>query len=290
MRKNILIILLLLLFSSCSNKEPKELILSTNAWIGYAPLFYAQERGYLQEQRIKLITSVSLAESANVFLVSKADLLTLTQHEYNLLKNQITSLTPIILIDRSNGGDMILSNRDLDVLHLEEKIDVYLEVDSINKELIESFITTHALDISKLNFINKDQAKIQNLAYKHSPATLVVTYAPYNLALTKKGFKEIASTSSDKNLLVIDAIATSKATYERYPQRLIALKKIIDRSIKEIASDTKTAHKLTKKYLGNITHKEFEEALESIEWINFPDEQLLKRLQDIGYTKEELIL
>lgn len=290
MIKNIFALLILLLLTSCSKTEPKELLLSTNSWIGYAPLFYAQERGYLKEQQIKLITSVSLAESANVFLVSKADLLTLTQHEYNLLKGEIRSLTPIILIDRSNGGDMILSNRTIDALQTQEHIDVYLEVDSINKELIESFITTHALDISKLNFINKDQAKIQNLEYINNRATLIVTYAPYNLALTKKGFKEIASTSTDKNLLVIDAIATTTKVRQLYPQRVLALKKIIDRSIMEIESDTKTAHKLTKKYLGDMSHEEFVEALKSIEWINFPDESLLEKLEEIGYMQEDLLI
>ena len=289
MTKTALITILFLLFSACSKPQDEELVLSTNSWIGYTPLFYAQEKGYLKKLNIKLITSVSLAESANIFLVSKADILTLTQHEYNFLKKEMHNISPVILLDRSNGGDMILSNKTLQELKLSKNIDVYLEIDSINKELIEEFTESAMLNINAMHFINKNQAQIQNLQATDSD-TIIVTYAPNNIPLEKHSFSTLASTADINSLLVIDALLTKKETLQLHKERFEELKRVIDLSIQEIQNDPKTAHKLTKKYLNELSYDEFNDALKTIEWINKPSEDLLKKIEKIGYKKEDLIL
>jgi len=289
MIKKLLFTILLLLFGACSKPNEKELILSTNPWIGYAPLFYAQEKGYLDKLNIRLITSVSLAESANIFLVSKADILTVTQHEYNLLKKEILNITPIILLDRSNGGDMILSNKTRTQLQQSQKIDVYLEVDSINKELIEAFTDLAKLNMNAMRYINKNQAQIQNLKVTDAD-TIIVTYSPNNLVLEKRGFAELASTADTNSLLVIDAILTKKETLQLHKERFEELKKVIDLSIEEIQNDPKAAHQLTKKYLHELSYEEFSDSLKTIEWINKPSIDLLEKIEKIGYKKEDLLL
>lgn len=289
MTKTLFLTFFLLFFNACSKQNEKELILSTSSWIGYTPLFYAKEKGYLQSLNIKLITSVSLAESTNIFLVSKADILTLTQHEYHLLKHQRPSITPFILVDRSNGGDMILSNKTLQELKTSQHIDAYLEIDSINKELLEDFMRLHKLNENAMHYINKDQAQIQNLK-PSGKDMLIVTYAPNNLTLQKHGFKELASTADKDSLLVIDSILTTQEILKEHKQRLRSLKNIIDKSILEIQNDPKTAHQLTKKYLNQLSFEEFTSSLKTIEWINNPSDDLLQRIEKIDYKKEDLLL
>ena len=93
-------ILLLLLFASCSSQtQDKELKIATNSWIGYTPLFYTQEKGEFKKLDMKLIQ--------NVFL------------------------------NRSNGGDIIFSNKILTQIKEAKKIYAYLELDSINRKLLQ---------------------------------------------------------------------------------------------------------------------------------------------------------
>jgi NitT/TauT family transport system substrate-binding protein len=285
----VLFLIISILLISCSKPKEYELKIATNVWIGYAPLFYAKEKGYLDEINIDLITTVSLGESANIFLVSKAQLLTTTQHEYNMLQKEIGSIVPIILMDRSNGGDMILSNKTIDELKKSKQIDAYLEVDSINKEMIKDFTRIHKLDSKHINYINKDQAQIQNIKYDNSKDIIIVTYTPNDITLLEEGFQEVASTRDTDTLLVVDAIATSRSTFQREKKRLKKLKKIIDKSIQEIMADKITAHELTQKYLNNISYKEFVNSIKSIKWINEPSEELLLKIDKMGYKKEDLL-
>lgn len=289
MRQVILIFLILIAFLGCSSKNEKELKIATNSWIGYAPLFYAKEQGYLDELGIKLITTVSLGESQDIFSVGKADILTTTQHEYYSLKQINSSLKPIILMDRSYGGDMILSNVSLEELKNSPHIEVYMEIDSINSEMLKDFVKQNNLDLSKMIIKDGDQSEFQDLKNNPNQPTIIVTYAPYNISLKKKGFVELASTKDLNSIIVIDAICTTDEIILNYKERLKKLKDVVDRSIYEIVKDKKDAHKKISKYLNNITYKEFLESLTMIKWVNNPSEDLLKRIEPLGYKKEYLI-
>ncbi len=282
--KTILIIFTLLFFG-CSSKidNNKELYLVVNSWIGYTPLFYLREIGTLKKLNIKLIPTISLDQSSNIFEVDKADMIAATQHEFNSLKST-NDILPIILLDRSNGGDMILSNRSLLELKKTKKIYAYLEIDSINNELLKSFIKKYGLDEDKMEFINIDQLQISKLKNKAEKPMLIVTYSPYNIELRKKGFKELASTKNNNSLLVIDALYIKKSLYPKEKKRLKKLKFLIDKAIDEIKNNPKKVYKYVKVYLNDISYKDFLNSLELIEWINRNrTKELNEKLKNLGF-------
>jgi NitT/TauT family transport system substrate-binding protein len=278
------------MLSSCSSEihNNKPLTIATNSWIGYAPLFYAQEKGYLEKNNIKLLVNVSLAEAAELYSVGKADMVTTTQHEYYAFKEEF-DLVPVILLDRSNGGDMILSNKSVAELQKADSITAYLEVDSINAEILKDFIKLYNIPLEKLHMINKDQAQIEDIQLPKNEAVLIVTYVPYNINLEKKGFKVIASTKDINSIIVIDALCTSKTIFNKRLAHLKTLKAIIDRSVEELMKDKKSSYLLVKKYLGDLSYKEYLESLQTITWINKPSQELLDRIEPLGYERRYIL-
>ena len=282
-------ILLFVLFTGCSSLKEEKLRIATNAWIGYAPLFYAQEKGTLKKLHIELVHNVSLAEAADIYSVAKADMVTTTQHEYYFLKKS-GDIKPVILLDRSYGGDMILSNKTLQEIKNADKIDAYLEINSINRELLQLFIKQQELQEQKIRFFDKDQAAIQDIKNDTLKTILIVTYSPYDTIHKKKGFLTVASTREINSLAVIDALCIRGDLYSKDKIRLETLKKILDKAIVAIQKNPKSSHKLIAKYLDNISYKEFEESLKLIKWINHPSKNILKLLEKLNYEKEFIIL
>jgi len=264
-------------------------MIATNQWIGYAPLFYAYEKGELDKLNIQLINRVSLGEAADLYSIGKADMVTTTQHECNYLKNSTHDITPVILIDRSNGGDMILSNKSIQQLELAHKIYAYLEIDSINQELLTQFMKQNNINTNKMVYIDKDQRQIQGLPNNTEKNTLIVTYSPYDIILKEKGFQEIASTKDINKLMVIDTLCTTNNIIKNDKKRLIALKKIIDKAIKSIQKDPKASYLLVRKHLENISYTEYLNSLQLIKWINKPSKKLLKHIEKYGYKEENII-
>jgi len=293
MKNFILFLLIAFSFISCSSTAQKDetITISTNQWIGYTPLFYAYEKGYLKELDVKLINSVSLAEAADIYRVGQANMVTTTQHEFNALRDDTHNIVPVILLDRSNGADMVLSNRSLQELKDSKKIYAYLEVDSINREILKDFIKNNNLNENNFVIINKDQEQIQNVNFKklHNRDLLIVTYTPYDAPLKEQGFKEVASTKNIDSIIVIDALCSTKELRKNKEEQLLRLKKIIDKSIDEITQNPRQAHKITAKYLSNISYAEFTSALKNIKWINKPSDELLEFISKYHYNRETIL-
>lgn len=292
MKKILLFLLFIIVFSGCSTPFDKKLKISVNTWIGYSPIFYAYDKGWLKPYNIEVIHLVSLAESMHLYAAGSADAMTGTQYEFHTLKDNHPSLTPLMLFDRSNGGDMILSNQSIeDLLKSRDTIDVYLEIDSVNIELIKDFLKFYNIDQRKLTFHNSDQVVISKLKLKaHKKPTLIVTYTPYNIALEKEGFRVVASTKNRNVVTVIDALYATQDVIQAHKKQFEMLKSLTDKAIEVLKKDPQEYYKHVKHYLQDISYETFIQTLTKIEWINTTlDEVMKKRLHQIAFPLSGLI-
>jgi len=291
MIKVIFLSLLAILFlSSCSNNKKEELVIVTSNWIGYTPLIYAKEKGYLDKLNIELLNVVSLSENLHTFNSGNADIFMGTQYEYKVASQKNPEVIPIMLLNKSDGGDVIMSNLELSSLKNEEKtIDVFLELDSINSIVFEDFIIKHNLKDKKFNYINKDQSYISALR-EFQNSSIVITYNPYNIFLEKVGLKTIETTKNSIDILIIDGMFTKNDILAKHKQELLELKNIIDLAIIELEKDPKKYYETIKDYLYDTSYDEFLGSLSNIKWLNKnPSKEILKNLKDHNFSTKEIL-
>jgi len=281
-----------LLLSCESNPAPPSLKIVTNSWIGYAPLYYARQQGQLDDLGIKLVTVVSLGESLQLYRSGVAGAFTGTQYEFAEAYARDPSLTPVILFDRSNGGDLVMGNRTLAELRaLDEPVDAYLELGSVNALVLQDFLEANGLGGLEIRYINQDQGRISTLqADQLERPTLITTYFPYNQALEKQGFTELASTRDNIRILVIDALYTSQAMLSQHKEQLQALKQLVDAAIEVAMRDPEAFYAVVADFLGRPGPEAFRAGLDDIEWINQQrDPELDRRLREAGFPTGDLL-
>ena len=290
LKKIILLLTLLLLFTSCSSDYDKRLKISATTWIGYIPLFYAKEKGWLKPLNIKLLHVSSLAENMYLYEAGNSDAYTGTQYEYSILSKNMKSLKPIMMFDRSNGGDLVMGNLSVeDLQNTTSQIDAYLELDSINNTVLKDFLLKYKLEGKNINYRNRDQVAIKQLQADSKP-TLAVTYIPYNLALEKQGFMELASTKDSLNLLVVDALFTRTETYDAHKKQFSELKKLVDKSVESLKKDPKEFYTTIKPYMSDMSYDEFVNSLGDIVWINRDiSDELKQRMNQAEFPTRDLI-
>ena len=290
-KKFVFLLFVVLSFSSCV-EDNKKIKITTSTWIGYAPLFYAKEKNWLEPLNIKLLNVVSLSENMYLYKAGNADAFVGTQYEYNFLLQEDKTLIPIMIFDKSNGGDMILSNLTLDELSKTNKdIDAYLEIDSVNSILLNDFIRSNNLQDKKINYINEDQSNISRLkANEINNPTIIVTYTPYNNILEKNSFRELSSTKKSDDLLIIDGMYVKKDFYYENKETFVKLKKLVDDSIINLQNNPKEFYNTVKPYLTNISYEEFLSSLNDIIWLNkdIPT-NILEKLDNSNFKTKDLI-
>jgi len=287
----VLLLSTLLFLTSCSSPKDKELKISVNSWIGYSPLFYAYDKGWLKKHNIKVVHVVSLAESMYIYDSKNADALTGTQYEYTTLKKEAKNLTPIMMFDKSFGGDMVMSNRTtLELQESNETIDTHLELNSINSLVLAEFLKYYRIDEQKINYINQDQESISTLKNSKTKPKLIVTYVPYNIRLKKNGFKTIASTRDELAITVVDALFVTQYTLSKHEAQFKALKIETNRAIEALEKNPQEYYKHVKYYLQDISYEEFLDTLHDIKWINKTlSKELKERLQEIDFPTNGLL-
>lgn len=281
-----------LIFTSCEYKSDKKLKISTTTWVGYTPLFYAKEKKWLEPLNIKLLNVVSLSENMYLYKAGNSDAYVGTQYEYSFLSQEDKSLLPIMMFDKSYGGDIVLGNLSIkEFQDTQEEIDAYLEMDSINSILLQDFIKIYKLENKKINYINEDQAYISSIDYKNViKPTLIITYIPYDNILKKHGFKELSSTKDGLDLLVVDAMFTNKKVFMENRDRFLALKNLVNKAIINLNENPKEFFDTIKDYLPNTNYEEFKSSLNDIVWINTNmSEELINRLRQSDFPTRDII-
>ena len=156
---------------------------------------------------------------------------------------------------------------------------------------LEDFIKKSGINEERINYINEDQATISTLkSIISDKPTIVVTYSPYDAEIQKKGFIKIASTKDKFDLLVVDAMFTTKKVLSEHREQFEGLKKAVDRAVVELHKNPREFYEKVKPYILEIKYDEFRESLENIIWINESMSQKLKdRIKKEDFPIEDLI-
>ncbi|EIF51663.1 MULTISPECIES: nitrate ABC transporter substrate-binding proteins [Sulfurovum] len=266
--KNNFIVFAFVIFSiviGCTISISQPLRISTNLWIGYSPFFYMQQKGWLKDHNIEIVNVVSLSENMQMYESGFVNAFTGTQYEFEQMQKKTPDLEPIILLDRSIGGDVIMGNRDIETLQKAQKINVYLEIDSVNKVLLDNFTELYGINLSVLHLINKDSDNSSMLEMKDEP-TLIITYTPYDILLKKNGYK-VVDTTKNLSFFVMDALYTDLKTREKYAEELAVLNKLISKALNHLKEDPEEYFSTVQIYFNYKDKNAFLQALTSIQWI-----------------------
>jgi NitT/TauT family transport system substrate-binding protein len=259
----------------CSGQTSAPLRISISSWIGYTPLYYVHEKGWMAN-RLRFLPVSSLAESERMYQAGMTDGFAATQYEYQHCLALSDAIVPVILLSRSNGADGILSSVPIEeIISSADRITVYLETQTVNRELFRSFREKNRLPASKFTLTNLAQESIAVKKPGPDPI-LLVTYEPYKTILREAGFFEIANTR-DISLLVLDAVFVERKTLDERKPVFEDLYRNIRRALDALRTDPYEFYVTVKPYLGGMSYDRFSDSLADLEWL--PD-NLTRQIED----------
>lgn len=276
----------------CTPKEEKPLVISVDTWIGAAPLYYAHAKGWLKEANIEMLQATSIEDNMNLYESHASDIVASTQHEYKRLLKTYPDLVPLIVYDRSYGGDMVMSNRTVQQLREStQKIDIFVEFDTVGEDMLNYFLAEHNLSKDKFNVMSRTQEEIELTPNLPSgTGVIAVTYNPHDLPLKEHGFQEIANSRSD-TYIVIDGVSGTRTVAKKHQEQIIALKVLLAKAVEAYHKKPKEFYATVKPYLGHPTYEEFEKMRGNVQWIKNEEipATMKQKMVQMHYPVSELI-
>ncbi len=218
-RRYILFSLCTILVSCCLGacmQEPRPPVkVGTNVWPGYEPFYLSRQLGYYDNSRVRLVEYKSATEVIRAFQNGAIAAAALTLDEALLLSQYTQDLSMILVIDYSNGADVVLGKP-----YIQNLRDLKRKRVGVENTALGSFMLTRALQSAGMSPADVVVVPIDVSghveAFNAGKVDAVVTFEPVRTELLGSGARLLFDSSRIPGE-VIDVLVVRRSVLEKRP-------------------------------------------------------------------------
>lgn len=180
--------------AGCSEPLPESLRIGTNTWPGYEPLYLARELNYLDKNKIRLIEYTSTSQVLKAYKNGLLDAAALTLDEAITLLDQGEQPRIVLVMDISNGGDVILGQASV-----KNMADIKGKRIGVEHTALGAYFLSRAIEVSHIN--KSDITIVPVEAHQHErfftdkKIDALVTFDPVRSILLSQGANKLFDSS-----------------------------------------------------------------------------------------------
>jgi NitT/TauT family transport system substrate-binding protein len=252
---------------SCTPTPKTPLRVGANVWPGYEPLFLARELGYYQGHPIELREYPSATEVSQALRNGDLEVAALTLDETLLLAQTTPDIRAILIMDFSNGADVLMAKPEIKTLQDLKGRKIGVESNALGDYVLTRALDKAALSLKDIQVVHVGAAEHEQ-AYKKNLVDAVVTFEPARSNLLKAGAR-IAFDSSQIPREIVDVLVVRQQLLTQREADLKALLKGWFRALDYNQNNPKeAANKMAVR--EQVTAEQF---IESLKLLTIPDRQ-----------------
>lgn len=196
-----MILLISTVFTGCGDKinHKHMLRVGNTVWPGYEPLYLAQHIGILDNNEVRFVEYISTSQVLRAFKNKAVEVAAVTLYDALLLLKDGFNPKIILVLDISNGGDVILSHNEYKNMNSLKGKTIGLENTSMGMHVLSRALEHNDIDINDVK-IKRLEAYEHTKEFKNKSVDAIVTYEPISNALIAEyGANEIFSSKEMPN-------------------------------------------------------------------------------------------
>ena len=279
--RTIILLFLAMLTTSCSTSDKEVSIrIGTVQWPGYEPLYLARSLGYFDEKSVRLIEHTATTETIAAYRNGILDMAALTLDETLTLREQGVPLQVILVMDTSNGGDVILAKPIYKNMKDLKGKRIGVEANALGAFVLSRGLELNGMTINDVEIVPMQFGE-QESAFNQGLVDAVVTFEPVRTKLLKSG-ANIVFDSSKIPGEIVDTLIANPDFIKNHPDAVRALLQNWFKSLDYMNKEPNDAAKR----IANRLMISPEEFLASLQTIRIPDAATNHQL--LGGTNPQL--
>lgn len=262
--KLFLVFYLLFALIACDSKPTSTLRIGTNTWPGYEPLYLARSLNYFDGYNIRLVEHSSASQVIRAFRNGAIDAAALTLDEVLLLLQSGFKPQLVLVMDVSDGGDVIIAQTDIKQFKGLQGKRIGVENTALGAYVLARALEIEGLSPTEINTVAVELNE-HDSAFGKRTVDAVVTFEPVRSRLLSKG-GQILFDSSQIPGEIVDVLVVSENYMAQHPQQIKGLVEQWFKAVTYLQSNPKQAVK----YIGKRLKLEPEAVLGSFQGLHFP--------------------
>lgn len=206
------------ILASCFQQPTKPLLVGTNEWPGFAPLYLAEQLGYYQNSAVKIVDYPSSTEISRAIRSSNLQAGGISMDETLLLAETFPEIRVILLMDLSNGADVILGKPELKTLSDIKGKKVGVENTALGGYILSRALDQVGLSVEDITVVSLGYSEHES-AFKQGEIDAVVTFEPVRSKLMATGAKVLFDSRKIPGE-VVDVLVVRQEMIETQPKDL----------------------------------------------------------------------
>ena len=229
--KYLFILLITLFFIGCTDKnEPNDILkLGNTVWPGYEPLYLGQHKKIIDREDVRLVEYTSTTKVLRAYRNNQIDAAAMTLYDVLILLAEGYDPQIILVMDISNGGDVIISQNEYKNLHDLKGKTVGIENSAMGIQVLSRALDKYDMNIDDVIMKRYDGYEHQK-AYKEKKIDAIVTYEPMRTQMLNEGSNEIF-TSKEMPNEILDVLVVRKKYLDTHTKQI---KRLIDNWYKSL--------------------------------------------------------
>jgi NitT/TauT family transport system substrate-binding protein len=234
--------------------EPANLRLAVSSWVGYGPLWLAEERGFFDEEGVNV--DLSLVEvSADRITAMQADRLdasATTVDTWTLFSAQGADLVQVLATDESAGGDGIVAKKEIaSIADLAGK-SVAVQSASTSQFLLANALQDAGLTLDDLNLLDMSSGDA-GAAFVAGQVDAAVTWQPWLANARETDFGHLLLDTKETPGLIVDTVAFRPQFVAEHPDAVAAFVRAYYRAIEDLKANPDEANEIMAKSISMET-------------------------------------
>ena len=278
-KRNIFIcclILMILFFSSCSHRHEEarlqKVSIAFQEWVGYGPLYLAQEKGFFKEEGLELVFVDEQLDSARRDAL-KQGMLDCEAGTIDLLVSKRAEDTPIVAvleIDHSVGSDGIVAIED--IKKVEDLIGkkVAFARDDVGETFISYLFYKKGLSLDDITIVPRRSDDAWQ-AFLNGEVDAAVTWEPWLSKAAQRQGGHILISTRDEPDIIIDTLNVRQDLVESNPELIKGLMRAWFKAIKYYKENPVEASEIIAKHY-DTTPGEYREQVKGLKWSSYQEQ------------------
>lgn len=274
------VVLTAILQGCTQDSRSKTYHIGLGPWVGFGPLYLAQEKGFFREAgvTVELIVLTGLAERNSALKSNRIDALA-APVDYFVLSAGNNLLTTIVMaIDESNGGDGLVARKDIVAFSDLRGKTVAYQRGLPSEFFLRALLQQHDVKFAELETSDIETAQA-GAAFIAGQVDAAVLWEPWLTRAAEQGDGHVLASTKDYPDLIVDCLAFSTQTAKDSPRDVAAMVKAILRAIEYWKQNPDEANRLMaphfqvdpEKYAQILTGVRFADLARNRQYFGTPD-------------------
>ncbi len=271
-----LLLLVILFFSACSHRHEEAQLqrvsIAFQEWVGYGPLYLAQEKGFFKEEGIELVFVEEQLDSARRDAF-KQGILDCEAGTIDLLVSKRAQDTPIVAvleIDHSVGSDGIVATEDIKTVEDLIGKKVAFARDDVGETLISYLFYKKGLSLDDITIVPRRPDDAWQ-AFLDGEVDAAVTWEPWlSKAAQRPGGHILISTREEPDIIV-DTLNIRQDIVKNNPELVKGLMRGWFKAVTYCKEHPVEASEIIAKHY-DVTPEEYRQQITGLKWDGYQEQ------------------